>query len=120
MSDKEQREQDAREYMAHKEPIRRHHCFRCGVVITVEPHTVIFDGKYHFCNSCDNEDTEVMEEIDTARRRVISDLNYLKQMVHDAMLFDDYDYAKGVLTRSLDWVNLDEKQRLEKIKGGRG
>jgi len=91
------------------------YCFMCSEKIRSESYAEFLDGRYKVCENCCDEVTEVMDEIDEARRSLKMDLDYLKRMVRDALAFDDPDYARGVLERSLDWVGKSKDDRYKEI-----
>lgn len=106
-----------REYLDHKEPHRHYTCFECGKVFHDSCHTSVFDGRYHFCNECDTAYTEVMDEIDAARRRALMDLDYLKRMCKDALSTNDFDYLKGSIERAIAWIELTPDEKIKTIRG---
>ena len=108
-----------REYLDHHEPIKRKVCSLCGQISEHDCMASLLDGKYHICETCTDRSTEIMDEIDTARRRAVMDLEWLIRMCTGAVSTNDMGYAKGVIVRSIEWVKLDPKDRIKKIAGGK-
>lgn len=63
------------------------------------------DGKYKAHNDCCNELTEILDEIDEARRLLILDKRHIKNILTEAVASDDLDYIRGLLKGELEKLN---------------
>lgn len=90
-------------------------CFECQEEIKGECYADLLDGRYYFCTTCsEHEYVEVMDEIDAERRALKRDMAYLKRMAKDAITMPDIDYARGMIERSIAWIELTPKERIDK------